>query len=91
METGLITSKTFLDHLTGLNHVEIPERVTSILEQLKLTNLLDSLTEIQPETPSRLISELVHVPEYVDSVEQSCINGYPYIDTLDNPVCNHSY
>jgi len=91
METGLITSKTFLDHLTGLNHVEIPERVTSILEQLKLTNLLDSLTEIQPETPSRLIPELVHVPEYVDRVEQSCINGHPYIDTVDNPICNNSY
>ena len=38
METGLITSKIFLDHLTGLNHVEAPERVTSILEKLKLTN-----------------------------------------------------
>ena len=91
METGLITSKIFLDHLTGLNHVEAPERVTSILEQLKLTNLLDSLTEIQPETPSRLIPELVHVPEYVDRVEQSCIKGHPYIDTVDNPICNNSY
>ena len=91
METGLITSNTFLEHLTGLNHVEAPERVTSILEQLKLTNLLDSLTEIQPGTPSRLIPELVHRPEYVDRVEQNCINGHSYIDTLDNPICKKSY
>ena len=73
METGLITSNTFLEHLTGLNHVEAPERVTSILEHLKLTNLLDSLTEIQPGTPSRLIPQLVHSPEYVYRVDQNCI------------------
>ena len=91
METGLITSNTFLEHLTGLNHVEAPERVTSILEQLKLTNLLDSLTDIQPGTPNRLIPELVHRPEYVDRVEQNCINGHSYIDTLDNPICKKSY
>ena len=36
METGLITSNTFLEHLTGLNHVEAPERVTSILEQFEI-------------------------------------------------------
>ena len=53
--------------------MEAPERVTSILEQLKLTNLLDSLIEIQPGTPSRLIPELVHRPEYVDRVEQKGI------------------
>ena len=91
MKTGLITSNAFLDHVTGVNHVEAPERITSILEQLKSSNLLDSLYEIQPATPSRLFPELVHESEYVDRVEKTCRNGDPYIDTLDNPICKNSY
>ena len=39
MKTGLITSNAFLDHVTGVNHVEAPERIASILEQLKSSNL----------------------------------------------------
>ena len=71
--------------------MEAPERITFILEQLKSSNLLDSLYEIQPETPSRLFPELVHESEYVDRVEKTCRNGHPYIDTLDNPICKNSY
>ena len=45
MSTGIITSDTSVDHLTGNGHPEKPDRVTSIINYLKKINEFNYSTQ----------------------------------------------
>ena len=65
MQTGLITSNVFEEHKTGYNHVESPERITSIINYLSGTDIYNSLLKLEPRIQDIFTPELVHDRDYI--------------------------
>ena len=91
MQTGLITSNVFVEHKTGYNHVESPERITSIINYLSGTDIYNSLLKLEPRIQDIFTPELVHDRDYIYRIENACLSGDSYIDTMDNPICPKSF
>ena len=91
MQTGLITSNIFVEHKTGYNHVESPERITSIINYLSGTDIYNSLLKLEPRIQDIFTPELVHDRDYIYRIENACLSGDSYIDTMDNPICPKSF
>ena len=91
MQTGLITSNVFVEHKTGYNHVESPERITSIINYLSGTDIYNSLLKLEPRIQDIFTPELVHDRDYIYRIKNACLSGESYIDTMDNPICPKSF
>ncbi len=70
MKTAIITSKSSLNHNTGLGHPESISRVTSILEKLKKNK---KLIWKNPASFDKEIIKQAHTSSYVDTVK----NAFP--------------
>lgn len=86
----IIYSDLFLDHDTGPNHPERPDRLracVSALNSCKYSNLI-----IWKEPRSASVNQLkwIHTEEHIDNVKQVCESGGEYLDA-DSPVCSASY
>ena len=68
MAAGFYTHDLFLKHLEGYEHVERPERLTAILQQVKKSPILDKLVFIDAEPAEQSVIELVHDPHYVNQI-----------------------
>jgi acetoin utilization deacetylase AcuC-like enzyme len=75
--TGIVRDSLYLEHKTGVHHVEVPQRLETVYNMLDKCQLKDTLTRI----PSRLASleeiEMVHDPHYVEKI----------MDTAGEPLC----
>mgnify|MGYP001288564148 CR=1 FL=1 len=68
MSTGIITSDTSIDHLTGNGHPEKPDRVTSVINYLKKNkNLIWDKSKKFDES----FLDLTHSSNYVSEVKKS--------------------
>lgn len=90
-KTGLIYSEIYLEHDTGKNHPESPERLKAIINHLKEKGLFSKLTLIEPSPVSLEWITTIHTPEYVREVEQSCRDGKKYLDSADTVISIRSY
>ena len=68
MSTGIITSDTSIDHLTGNGHPEKPDRVTSVINYLKKNKNL--IWDKSKKFDESLLS-LTHSSNYVSGVKKS--------------------
>jgi acetoin utilization deacetylase AcuC-like enzyme len=71
MPTGLVYHPQFLEHKTGANHPESPDRLLSIHKRLSKTSYYSQLINL--ETRQAVIEELslVHSPEYIQRFLQT--------------------
>lgn len=91
MPTGLIYDDRFLEHDTGPDHPERPERLRAIVDRLKATHLWDQLVHL-PVVPAPLASvERAHERAYVERLREACELGRPYIDAPDSTISRASY
>tara|TARA_B100000579_G_scaffold422569_1_gene424730 strand:- start:1262 stop:2185 length:924 start_codon:yes stop_codon:yes gene_type:complete len=68
MKTAIITSDTSINHLTGNGHPEKPDRVTTVIEKLKLNkNLIWDKSKKFDES----LLDLTHSSNYVSEVKKS--------------------
>ena len=78
--TGIVRDTVFLQHKTGIYHLEIPQRLETIYSMIDRNNLMEKLILI----PSRLASleevELVHTPEYIDKIMETAGEQLRYLD-----------
>ena len=88
-KTGYVYHTDFLKHRTG-THPESHQRLIEIMHTLKESNILNSLTKIEPRYATKEEIELVHAPHYIQDVENFSNSGGGYLDT-DTPVCKESY
>lgn len=92
MNTFVYYSPRFLDHDTGSDHPETPERLRVIVKELNQSGLLEkrkcSLTE--PTPVHREYLELVHEVDYIRLVEQTCSRGGGVLDLGDTVVSRKS-
>ncbi|MBX2850976.1 MAG: histone deacetylase [Phycisphaeraceae bacterium] len=90
MRVGLYYDKRFLDHDTGKGHSERPERLRAVVKHLKEAGLWDKLEHPAFKPAERKPIELVHKAEYIDRLEQACMDGKPFIDVADSAISEES-
>ena len=70
MKTGLITSNTYRNHITGDGHPEKIDRVTAIIDNLKKLNKKNLIWKKQSKYKRELL-ENAHNKDYINFVEKS--------------------
>jgi acetoin utilization deacetylase AcuC-like enzyme len=68
MSTAIVTSDTSINHETGLGHPEKPDRVTTIIKNLKKNKNL--IWKKNKKFDSKIL-DFTHTPEYVEQVKNS--------------------
>lgn len=84
--TGLVYDEIYLKHDTGFHHPETGERLTAIIDSLKVSGLLDHLSRIEPAPAERSFLELCHESSYIDSFEIAVEGSYPFLNTPECPI-----
>jgi acetoin utilization deacetylase AcuC-like enzyme len=87
MSTALFYSDRFLDHDTGQDHPERPERLRAVVTRLRATGLWDRCTHPAFEAASREDLLTVHDEAYLQRIERACGRGEPWIDAPDSAIC----
>jgi len=88
---GLVTSPEYLKHQAGEGHPESPERLKAIWECLQESSLLGKLTLLEPLSHEARWIEVIHDSGYVRRVEEACLRGDSWIDSLDTGICPVSF
>lgn len=92
MTTALIYDAKFLEHDTGLNHPENPQRLIVIVnELLNDIKLWQSLIHITPRTASRDDILRCHTPQLFEGINTFCKNSDRYYIDADTVVCPKSF
>jgi acetoin utilization deacetylase AcuC-like enzyme len=88
----IYSNPIFYRHHTGADHPEAPDRLDSAFEGVRRAGATQFLTEHVSETAEadRIIAK-VHLPEYARHFEESCLGGYRFFHTYDNPISPESY
>ncbi|MBS7617716.1 histone deacetylase, partial [Candidatus Bathyarchaeota archaeon] len=87
-ETLIIYDDIFLDHLTGPEHPENPDRLRAILKGLRKFKLLEN-PKIKLERSRKAVMDeicLVHSEKYVDFIEEFCRKGGGILGTWGGGV-----
>jgi len=88
MNTAILYTPEYLDHDTGPDHPDSPNRLRVIMQELNKSGLLEtgtcSIFSPKPATLEDL--ELVHEPDYIELVEKSCASGGGLLDLGDTVV-----
>ncbi|MEI6128398.1 MAG: histone deacetylase, partial [Pseudomonadota bacterium] len=78
--TGIVRDSRYLEHTTGIHHIEVPRRLETIYTMLDTTGLQERLTII----PARLASleeiEAVHAPAYIEKIMDTAGEPLRYLD-----------
>jgi len=92
VNTAIFYSPKFLEHDTGPDHPDTPNRLRVILKELNRSGLLETgkCTLVEPKPASYEDLELVHEPDYVRLVEQTCAQGGGLLDLGDTIVSTQS-
>ena len=90
----IIYSDEFLEHLTGREHPEKPERLSAVVSALKETAFSQQIewldpTSVEENSPLALMEE-IHSPLYIRKVRDIANDGGSFLDT-DTYVSPRSY
>jgi acetoin utilization deacetylase AcuC-like enzyme len=93
-KVGVMYDERFLLHDTGPNHPENPDRLISVIRDLKNNNQIASKI-IWPNFEAATFDELslVHTKEYIELVDRQVTqlkNNRAYLSTGDTPISKHT-
>ena len=93
-KVGIFYDARFLLHDTGPNHPENPERLISVIRDLKNNDHISSNT-IWPNFEAATVEELnlAHTKEYIELVDRQISqlkNSRAYLSTGDTPISKHT-
>lgn len=83
----LLYDETFLEHNTGKFHPESPERLTSIIKNIKTKSWFKDLKIVKGSEIDLEILSLVHDRRYIEKVSEEISSGKPTLSTGDTDVC----
>ena len=89
-KTGIIYHPDYLKHDTGFGHPESPYRLTSILDRLRDSDLLNELTIIEPTSAKEEDILLIHTREHLEMVKSAWNGGLASL-TPDTPISEDSF
>ena len=79
--TGIIRDNRYLNHKTGVHHIELPQRLETIYNMIDRTAVLkEKLTVIPPRFASLEELETVHTPGYIEKIMDSAGEALCYLD-----------
>ncbi|WEU40730.1 MAG: histone deacetylase [Candidatus Odinarchaeum yellowstonii] len=88
-KTGIVISRSYMNHHPGLSHPESPDRIKSIYDSLQNRSLLNNSKIKLYEPLTALVPEvkLVHSEEYINKIKSLCeAGGGPLdLDTFASP------
>ena len=88
-KTGFVYHRDYLNHDTGPNHPERPDRLRASLAALQESDIWEELHPIEPTPASTAQLLYVHEPTYPDHIKQHCDAEVPL--TYDTTVVKASY
>ena len=77
---GIVRDSRFLEHRTGVHHIEVPRRLETIYSMLDESGLKDRLVEIAPRFASLEEIEMVHDGAYVEKILDTAGEPLRYLD-----------
>ncbi len=89
--TGFLYDERYQQHLTGIYHPEVPDRLPAIYKGIKEAGLFEQLTLIKAVSADLKWVEAVHDRKYIQRFAAACSAGDNVIDTPDNQMCEVSY
>jgi acetoin utilization deacetylase AcuC-like enzyme len=78
--TGIVRDNRYLEHKTGIHHVEVPQRLETIYNMLDSNGLAQKLTIIPPQLASLEQVEMVHSARYVEKILHTAGEPLRYLD-----------
>ena len=90
MSVSVLYHSDFLNHDTGADHPECPDRLRSCISALESCEFSDQLNWKDPRSATEDELEWVHTKEHIKHIKSICDSGVGYIDQ-DTPVCPESY
>jgi len=86
-KTGFIYDEIFLKHIPPHSHPENEQRLVSIIQTLKKSDIWNELEHIKPSAPEITDIEAVHSPAYIKEIQ----NAEPGFLDPDTYMCEDSY
>ena len=80
LRTGIVRDPRYLEHKTGVHHIEIPQRLETIYTMLDSDGLQDDLILIPPRFASLEELEMVHTPAYIERILDTAGEPRRYLD-----------
>jgi acetoin utilization deacetylase AcuC-like enzyme len=94
LPTGFATADVYLQHKTGEDFPERPERLAAIVHQLTEKGLVSRMTSLTPVASPMDSIQAVHSAAYIERVKKACEglgDKIGQIDTGDVPISARSY
>jgi acetoin utilization deacetylase AcuC-like enzyme len=89
MNAAIIWDEAYAEHETG-SHPEGPDRIASVVEHLRASDLWPRLTVVKPEPATEEDVLLVHTRRHLDTVKAAAAGGGSWLDP-DTFVSPRSY
>ncbi len=80
LRTGVVRDKRYLEHKTGVHHIEVPRRLEAIYSMLDNNGLGEKLIYVPPRLASLEEIEWVHTPAYIDRILDTAGEPLRYLD-----------
>ncbi|RLE56648.1 MAG: histone deacetylase family protein [Thermoprotei archaeon] len=90
MRVGVVYSDVYLRHRPHTSHPESPQRLRSVVDELKKRGVLSKVRLIEPEVADERLLELVHDTKYIELVKDFSKRGGGFLDP-DTYVCEETY
>jgi acetoin utilization deacetylase AcuC-like enzyme len=88
---GFVYHEEYLEHDTGSEHPERPDRLKAIVGQLNTRGTMKNLRQLRPIPASIDWIQKIHPVSYIQMIERRCLGGETVLDSGDTHVCKKSY
>jgi len=88
--TGLVSTRTALEHDTGPGHAERPARLVAVLERLEACGLMQETVALDAPLASIEPVQAAHDASYLETVRRACEAGGAQLDP-DTPCSSGSW
>lgn len=91
LTTGFIYNDSFLDHDTGAGHPECPARLNAVMSFLLSQPVYRKLQAYTTQPANLELIHSNHDIDYTDRARQTCLDGHPFLDSMDVAICQRSF
>jgi len=78
--TGIVRDTRFLEHKTGIHHIEVARRLETIYSMIDNNGLKEKLSLITPRFASLAEIEMVHTAPYIEKIMDTAGEPLRYLD-----------
>ena len=78
--TGIVRDNMFLEHKTGIHHIEIPQRLEVVYDMLDSEGIMERLITVPVRFASLEEIEMVHTPAYIEKIMDTAGEPLRYLD-----------